>query len=63
MNKSKLNYSNRTKIFVMGMCVFVILYATSLFTDIIEENPIYEGGFSICLLGWLTSMYFDKKTP
>ena len=63
MKKPTFSYSNRTKIFVMGMGVFVILYATSLFTDIIEENPIYEGGFSICILGWLTSMYFDKKTP
>lgn len=63
MKKPTFSYSKRTKILVMSMCVFLILYITSSFTDIIEENPIYEGGFWICNLGWLTSMYFDKKTP
>ena len=43
------------------MVVFVTLYATSLFTDIIEPNSIYELGFSICTLGWLISMYLDGK--
>ena len=57
------SYSNRSKIFVTGMCVFVILYATSLFTNIIEVSPIYEVGVSVCMLGWLISTYFDKKTP
>jgi len=61
MKKSKFSYSNRTKILVVGMVVFVTLYATSLFTDIIEENRIYELGFSICILGWMISMYLDGK--
>tara|TARA_B100000965_G_scaffold62059_2_gene47901 strand:+ start:1021 stop:1203 length:183 start_codon:yes stop_codon:yes gene_type:complete len=56
-----MNLSNRTKILVVGMVVFVTLYATSSFTDIIEENSIYELGFSICTLGWLISMYLDGK--
>ena len=56
-----MNLSNRTKILVLGMVVFLTLYATSSFTDIIEENRIYELGFSICTLGWLISMYLDGK--
>ena len=56
-----MNLSNRTKILVVGMVVFVTLYATSSFTDIIEENSIYELGFSISTLGWLISMYLDGK--
>tara|TARA_B100000287_G_scaffold96866_1_gene88928 strand:- start:259 stop:456 length:198 start_codon:yes stop_codon:yes gene_type:complete len=62
MKKSKFNYSNRTKILVVGMVMFVTLQVTSLFTDIIEENRIYQLGFSICILGWVISMYFDGKS-
>ncbi len=61
MKKSKFSYSNRTKILVVGMVVFVALYAFSLFTDIIEKNRIYELGFSTCILGWMISMYLDGK--
>ena len=61
MKKSKFNYSNRTKILVVGMVMFVTLQVTSLFTDIIEENRIYQLGFSICILGWVISMNFDGK--
>ena len=61
MNKSKFSYSNRTKIIVIGMIVFLILYALSSFSDIIDENPLYEGGFWIAILGWMTSVYFDGK--
>tara|TARA_B100002051_G_scaffold236326_1_gene237342 strand:+ start:338 stop:535 length:198 start_codon:yes stop_codon:yes gene_type:complete len=61
MKKSKFNYSNRTKILVVGMVVFVTLQVASLFTDIIEENRIYQLGFSICILGWVISMYLDGK--
>ena len=43
------------------MIVFLILYALSSFSDIIDENPLYEGGFWIAILGWMTSMYFDGK--
>ena len=46
----------------MGMVMFVTLQVTSLFTDIIEENRIYQLGFSICILGWVISMYFDGKS-
>ena len=56
-----MNLSNRTKILVLGMVVFLTLYAASSLTDIIEENRIYEFGFSICTLGWLISMYLDGK--
>ncbi len=62
MKKSKFSYSNRTKILVVGMVVFVTLQVASLFTDIIEENRIYQLGFSICILGWVISMYFDGKS-
>ena len=62
MKKSKFNYSNRTKILVVGMVMFVTLQVTSLFTDLIEENRIYQLGFSICILGWVISMYFDGKS-
>lgn len=61
MKKSKFSYSKRTKIFGAGMILFVILDATSLFTDILEENSIYEWGFLICALGWPISMHFDGK--
>ncbi len=62
MNKSKFSYSNRTKIIVIGLLVLLTLYIGSLFTNIIDENPLYEGGFWICILAWMTSMYFDGKT-
>ena len=61
MNKSKFNYSNRTKIIVIGLLVLLTLYIGSLFTEIIDENPLYEGGFWIAILAWMTSMYFDGK--
>ena len=61
MNKSKFSYSNRTKIIVIGIIVLLSIYIGSLFTDIIDENPLYEGGFWITILAWMTSMYFDGK--
>ena len=61
MNKSKFSYSNRTKIIVIGLLVLLTLYIGSLFTNIIDENPLYEGGFWIAILAWMTSMYFDGK--
>ena len=45
----------------LGIIKFLILYIGSLFTDIIDENPLYEGGFWITILAWMTSMYFDGK--
>ena len=61
MNKSKFSYSNRTKIIVIVLLGLLTLYIGSLFTDIIDENPLYEGGFWIGILAWITSMYFDGK--
>jgi membrane protein CcdC involved in cytochrome C biogenesis len=61
MNKSKFSYSNRTKIIVIILLGLLTLYVGSLFTDIIDENPLYEGGFWIGILAWITSMYFDGK--
>lgn len=61
MNKSKFSYSNRTKIIVIGIIVLLSIYIGSLFTDIIDENPLYEGGFWIAILAWMTSMHFDGK--
>ena len=61
MNKSKFSYSNRTKIIVIGIILLLSIYIGSLFTDIIDENPLYEGGFWIGILAWITSMYFDGK--
>jgi membrane protein CcdC involved in cytochrome C biogenesis len=61
MNKSKFSYSNRTKIIVIILLGLLTLYIGSLFTDIIDENPLYEGGFWIGILAWITSMYFDGK--
>jgi len=62
MNKSKFSYSNRTKIIVIAIIVLLTLYIGSLFTDIIDENPLYEGGFWIAILAWMASMHFDGKT-
>ena len=62
MNKSKFSYSNRTKIIVIGIIVLLSIYIGSLFTDIIDENPLYEGGFWIAILAWMASMHFDGKT-
>ena len=61
MNKSKFSYSNRTKIIVISIIVLLSLYIGSLFTNIIDENPLYEGGFWIGILAWMTSMHFDAK--
>ena len=61
MNKSKFSYSNRTKIIVIGLLVLFTLYIGSLLSDIIDENPLYEGGFWIAILAWMASMYFDGK--
>ena len=62
MKKSKFIYSNRTKIIVIIMIVFLSLYIGSSFTEIIDENPLYEGGFWIAALAWMLSMYFDGKS-
>jgi len=62
MKKSKFIYSNRTKIIVIIMIVFLSLYIGSSFTEIIDENPLYEGGFWIAILAWMFSMYFDGKS-
>ena len=62
MNKSKFSYSSRTKVIVIGLLVLLTLYIGSLFTDIIDENPLYEGGFWIAILAWMASMHFDEKT-
>ena len=62
MNKSKFSYSNRTKIIVIVLLGLLTLYIGSLFTDIIDENPLYEGGFWIAILAWMTTMYFEGKT-
>ncbi len=62
MKKSKFIYSNRTKIIVIAMIVFLSLYIGSSFTEIIDENPLYEGGFWIAILAWMFSMYFDGKS-
>ena len=62
MKKSKFIYSNRTKIIVIIMIVFLSLYIGSSFTEIIDENPLYEGGFWIAILVWMFSMYFDGKS-
>jgi len=61
MNKSKFSYSNRTKIIVIGILVLLTLYIGSLFTNIVDENPLYEGGFWIAILAWMTSTHFDGK--
>ena len=61
MKKSKLSYSMRTRIIVICLFVFLTLYIGSLFTDIIDENPIYEGGFWFTILAWIITMYFDGK--
>ena len=61
MKKSKFSYSMRTRIIVICLLVFLTLYIGSLVTDIINENPIYEGGFWFTVLAWMTSMYFDGK--
>ena len=61
MNKSKFSYSNRTKIIVIVLLGLLTLYIGSLFRNIIDENPLYVGGFWIGILAWITSMYFDGK--
>ncbi len=61
MKKSKFIYSMRTRIIVICLFVFLTLYIGSLFTDIIKENPIYEGGFWFTILAWIITMYFDGK--
>lgn len=61
IKNSKSSFSKRIKIIVICMLLFLILYIGSLFTDIIDENPLYEGGFLIAILAWMTSMYFDGK--
>ena len=61
MKKSKFIYSNRTKIIVIIMIVFLSLYIGSSFTEIIDENPLYEGGFWVGILAWMTSMHYEGK--
>tara|TARA_Y100000766_G_C18800548_1_gene552803 strand:+ start:635 stop:775 length:141 start_codon:yes stop_codon:yes gene_type:complete len=43
------------------MVIFLVLVLLGFFTDILQENPIYEGGFWLSVLGWMASMYFDGK--
>ena len=43
------------------MVVFLALVLLGFFTDILKENPIYEGGFWLSILAWMVSMYFDGK--
>ena len=57
----KLNLSNRTKIIIIIMGVFLVLMFLGFFTDILQENPIYDGGFWFSTLAWMVSMYFDGK--
>jgi len=57
----KQTLSNRTKIIVIIMVVFLALMLLGYFTDILQENPIYEGGFWLFNLSWMASMYFDGK--
>ena len=57
----KQNLSNRTKIIIIIMVVFLALVLLGFFTDILKDNPIYEGGFWLSVLGWMASMYFDGK--
>ena len=52
----------KKNIILICLFVFLTLYIGSLFTDIIDENPIYEGGFWIAILAWMTTMYFEGKT-
>ena len=43
------------------MVVFTVLMLLGYFTEIIQENVIYEFGFWFSNLGWMASMYFDGK--
>ena len=58
----KQNLSNRTKIIIIIMVVFLALVLLGFFTDILKENPIYEGGFWLSILAWMVSMYFEVVT-
>ena len=61
MNKWKFSHSIRTKIIVIILLGLLIPYVGSLFTDIIDENPLYEGGFWVGILAWMTSMHYEGK--
>ncbi len=43
------------------MLVFTVTMLVATFTDIIQENNVYEVGFWVSNLGWMASMYFDGK--
>ncbi len=63
MNKSKFNYSNRTKIIMYVLLVLLTIYIG------IDEDPLFslftsiEGGLWIVIMGWIISTFFNKKTP
>ena len=57
----KQSLSIRTKILVSLMLVFTVTMLVATFTDIIQENNVYEVGFWVSNLGWMASMYFDGK--
>ncbi len=43
------------------MLLFTVTMLVATFTDIIQENNVYEVGFWVANLGWMASMYFDGK--
>jgi hypothetical protein len=57
----KQSLSIRTKILVSLMLLFTVTMLVATFTDIIQENNVYEVGFWVANLGWMASMYFDGK--
>ena len=57
----KQSLSIRTKILVSLMLVFTVTILVATFSDIIQENNLYEVGFLVANLGWMASMYFDGK--
>ena len=57
----KQSLSIRTKTLVLLMLVFTVIMLVATFTDIIQENNVYEVGFWVSNLGWMASMYFDGK--
>ena len=57
----KQSLSIRTKILVSLMLLFTVTMLVATFSDIIQENNLYEVGFWIASLGWMASMYFDGK--
>ena len=43
------------------MLVFTVIMLVATFTDIIQENNVYEVGCWVSNLVWMASMYFDGK--